>query len=221
MTMCWTSVRVPHRPATLKADGTRYALRVDGGQAMHAFTDTARGGFGATLLASLTATYVNPVKFRRFAKNVLGQRYEQEKRHLHSELGATLKALVSVGQSNPLRHLYPTREGYGRTDALGRIANTVFGDHLVAENYAVGAAPVSYPYVWNIWKFDWVQYNGSVSQPLARNIGEALGVGAIIDLVDGHGESYARRRAFNSSVRIPALVDIEQTLQTLRPQVAF
>ncbi len=72
----------------------------------------------------------------------------------------------------------PTEEGYGRTDALARIANTVFARHLDAANYAVGNAPVNYPPVWNIWKFDWVQYNASVSQPMARNIGESMGTGA-------------------------------------------
>src|SRR5207344_2987195 len=85
------------------------------------------------------------------------------------------------------RGLVPTEEGYGRTDALARIANTVFGDNLDAVNYAVGNAPVSFPPVWNIWKFDWVQYNASVSQPMARNIGEAMGVGASYRLVDDYG----------------------------------
>ena len=83
--------------------------------------------------------------------------------------------------------LVPTEEGYGRTDALARIANTVFGDHIEPSNYAVGNAPVNYPPVWNIWKFDWVQYNASVSQPMARNIGESMGIGAKYALVDRYG----------------------------------
>ncbi len=83
----------------------------------------------------------------------------------------------SAAQAVPRVH-----EGFGRTDALGRIGNTAFGDHLIAANSQAGDAPVSYPYLWNIWKFDWVQYTGSVAQPLARNIGEALGAGAIAPL---------------------------------------
>ncbi|MEL7312843.1 MAG: di-heme-cytochrome C peroxidase [Pseudomonadota bacterium] len=198
-------------------DGKRYAIRIDGGQAMHAFTDVSRGSFGTTLLASLTATYANPLKFDRFARKVLGERYPDSKSTLHAELGATLKALAEIGQDNPFRHLYPTQEGFGRTDALGRIANTVFGDHLVPSNYHVGSAPVSYPYVWNIWKFDWVQYNGSVAQPLARNIGEAMGVGAVVDLIDEYGAPIPREQRYSSSVRIPELVEIEHTLQRLQP----
>ena len=38
----------------------------------------------------------------------------------------------------------PTEEGYGRTDALARISNTVFGDHLGAQNYQVANAPVTF-----------------------------------------------------------------------------
>ena len=72
-----------------------------------------------------------------------------------------------------------------------------------AANYQVGDAPVSYPYVWNIWKFDWVQYNGSVAQPLARNVGEALGVGAITPLIAATARAAAgRTSAIRSSVDI-------------------
>lgn len=198
-------------------DGERVAIRIDGGQAMHAFADMGRGNFAPTLLASMIATYTNPLKFKRFARKVLGDGFKHGKDNLHRELGNTIRAFAAMGQNSPLRHLYPTQEGFGRTDALGRIANTVFGDHLVPGNYHTGGAPVSYPYVWNIWKFDWVQYNGSVSQPLARNIGEALGVGASINLIDANGQAIPTQERFSSSVNVPNLINIENTLQALTP----
>ena len=40
----------------------------------------------------------------------------------------------------------------------------------------VANAPVSYPHLWGTPNFDWVQWNGSIQQPIARNIAEALGV---------------------------------------------
>ena len=83
----------------------------------------------------------------------------------------------------------------------------------IAANYQQGDAPVSYPYVWNIWKFDWVQYNGSVSQPLARNVGEALGVGAIAPLRSDMNEPLPHAERFRSSVDIPGLMRIEHALQ--------
>ena len=198
-------------------DGKTTAIRIDGGQAMHAFTDMSRGSFAPELLAALLNTVYSPWKFDRFAKNVLGLGYPRAKPQLKTALKATISAMLASGQNNPLRKLYPVHEGYGRTDALGRIGNTAFGDHLVPSNYQDGDAPVSYPYVWNIWKFDWVQYNGSVSQPLARNVGEALGVGAIAPLRSSMLEPLPPSERFRSSVDIGGLQRIEHALQKLRP----
>ncbi len=44
-------------------DGKTTAIRIDGGQAMHAFTDMSRGSFAPVLLASLIDTAVKPWKF--------------------------------------------------------------------------------------------------------------------------------------------------------------
>jgi mono/diheme cytochrome c family protein len=114
-------------------------------------------------------------------------------------------------------HLVPTEEGYGRTDALARIANTVFGDHIQADNYAVGNAPVNYPPVWNIWKFDWVQYNASVSQPMARNIGETMGTGAKYALLDRYGRPLPPEARYRSTALLDNLHTIELTLRKLEP----
>jgi mono/diheme cytochrome c family protein len=198
-------------------DGRTTSIRIDGGQAMHALTDMTRGNFAPELLAALLNTAASPWKFDRFAHKVLGSEYPEAKPELKDALWATVRGMLSAGQNNPLRELYPVREGFGRTDALGRIGNTVFGDHLGEYNYQPGDAPVSYPYLWNIWKFDWVQYNGSVSQPLARNIGEALGVGAVTPWLSHTGRALPPSERFRSSVRIADLHRIEHILQILTP----
>ena len=198
-------------------DSKTRALRIDGGPAMHAFTDMKRGNFAPELLASLIDTSTIPWKFNRFAKKVLGDRYPADKSKLRSAMRSTIRAMLGAGQNNPFRGLYPVKEGFGRTDALGRIGNTAFGDHLTRANYQDGDAPVSYPYLWNIWKFDWVQYNGSVSQPLARNVGEALGVGAVTPLISAVRGPIPASERYRSSVDIPGLLRIEHTLQQLRP----
>ncbi len=56
-------------------DGKTRAMRIDGGPAMHAFTDMTRGNFAPELLASLIDTANIPWKFDRFAKKVLGAGY--------------------------------------------------------------------------------------------------------------------------------------------------
>jgi len=197
-------------------DKRTIAMRIDGGPAMHAFTDMQRGNFAPVLLGSLIDTSIKPWKFNRFAKRVLGRQYPEGKGRLWTSMVRTVFAMLGTGQNFPWKNLYPLQEGFGRTDALGRIGNTAFGDHLSSSNYQKGVAPVSYPYLWNIWKFDWVQYNGSVSQPLARNVGEALGVGAIAPLIRD-GEPLPPGERFRSSVDFAGLQRIEHALQLLRP----
>ncbi|MFD2167803.1 di-heme-cytochrome C peroxidase [Thalassotalea euphylliae] len=199
-------------------DGTRYAIRIDGGQAMHAFTTMKVGHFVPTLVASMASTYLNPFKFNRFARKVLGDEATSEaKSALKESFGNVLWAFVKQGYNDSSKHLYPVEEGFGRTDALARIGNTVFGDNLADENYHLATGPVSYPPVWNIWKFDWVQYGASVKQPMARNMGEALGVGAHIAFVDNYGRPLPIDQRFNSSVLAENIHDIETTLQDLTP----
>jgi hypothetical protein len=198
--------------------GKRTALRVDGGPAAHAFTTTKLGHFVPTLTASLASTYLNPVKFRRFGKRVLGEgAWARGKWRLHADVGDVLGALLKQGWNDSSKHLYPVEEGFGRTDALARIGNTVFADELDGANDSIGDAPVSYPYVWNIWKFDWVQYNASVSQPMARNMGESFGVGARLHLLDRYGRPLPHEERFRTSVLVENLHRIETTLQRLEP----
>jgi hypothetical protein len=195
--------------------GRTTAIRIDGGQALHAFTDASFGHFLPTMIIALTSTATNPAKFDRFARRVLGDGYPHGRAKLHAELRAVVASFGSLAVNE--RKLYPTEEGYGRTDALARIANTVFGEHLDLANLDVGNAPVSYPPVWNIWKFDWVQYNASVSQPMARNIGEALGVGARYSLVNRYGGPLPADQRFRSSALLENLHTIERTLHELKP----
>ncbi|MCW9000736.1 MAG: hypothetical protein OQK04_18640, partial [Kangiellaceae bacterium] len=60
-------------------DNKKYAIRIDGGQAMHAFTDPQRGNFAPVLLASMMYTRLNPWKFDEFAEGVLKQSYPNGK----------------------------------------------------------------------------------------------------------------------------------------------
>jgi hypothetical protein len=160
-------------------------IRIDGGQAFHAFGSMEPEMFAPQLVLSLLATYVGPIAFDDFAKRTLGTEYPARKAELREEMGEVVAKFVLEGWNG--RNFYPTVDGFGRIDALGHIANAVFADELNPENYRVADAPVNYPHVWDIWKFDWVQWNGSVAQPMGRNVGEALGVKAPVDLVSDRG----------------------------------
>ncbi|TBN38530.1 di-heme-cytochrome C peroxidase [Pseudomonas sp. BGI-2] len=197
------------------------AVRIDGGSAQHVLPSsvpTLRGGsFGQALVASLISTYYNPWKFERFARNVLGEDYDARRQQLREDFKTSLNIFVKVAWNDTHRGLYPTEEGPGRTDAFGRIANASFGDAISADNYRVANAPVDYPQLWDMWTFDWVQWNGSAQQPMARNIGEALGVGATLNFFDANGQPLKGDERYPSSVRLRDLHKIEQTLQRLKP----
>ncbi|HEX4065667.1 MAG TPA: di-heme-cytochrome C peroxidase [Acidobacteriaceae bacterium] len=201
-------------------NGTTTAVRIDGGEAMTAFTDEKPGSFQVDLLLSMTDTLLNVPKFNRFAAAVLGQDDSAgNKAKLWFTMAGVMGQLgrTGLGSSNPGH--YPLQEGYGRTDALARIGNVVFGDHITPKNYTKGDGPVSYPYLWDIWKFNWVQYNASVSQPLARNTGESLGVGANFTLRDQYGRPTPENEQYDTSTDFPNLERIEDTLQELQPPV--
>lgn len=196
------------------------AVRIDGGTAQHVLPSsvpTLRGGsFGQALVASLASTYYNPWKFERFARNVLGADYEARHEQLRKDFKVSLDTFLKVAWNDTHRGLYPTEEGPGRADAFGRIANATFGDAISPANYRVANAPVDYPQLWDMWTFDWVQWNGSAQQPMARNIGEALGVGATLNFFDADGQPLQGKERYASSVRVRDLYKIEETLQKLQ-----
>ena len=197
------------------------AVRIDGGAALHSLASTVPtlkgGGFGQALGMSMAFTYYNPIKFERFARTVLGEHDDAARRQLRADFKAVLDRLLGTAYNDWHRGLYPTEEGFGRTDAFGRIANGVFGDAIDPSNYRVANAPVSYPQLWDIWKFDWVQWNGSAMLPMARNIGEALGVGATLHLFGENGGQLPENERYPSSVRLHDLYTLEETLKHLKP----
>ncbi len=202
---------------TVAKNGKSYGLRIDGGPAMHSFTAMNIGDFAPELLASLTATYINPFKFVRFARPVLGPAYPQGRWELHGDLRHVIGELVQQAFNDKSRHLYPTEEGPGRLDALGRIGNTVFGEELSSVNYKLSNAPVRYPPLWDIWKFNYVQYNASVRQPMTRNSSESLGVGARAELLNQYGAPIPRDQQFDTSVMMDNLSQLEMALWSLEP----
>ncbi len=201
------------------------AVRIDGGQAMHAITDMKPGQFQAELMLAMLATYWSPWKFERFARNVIEPRltggtgahfdFEAAKRKLRREFKASIDTLLANAWTDLKYGNYPVFEGYGRTDATQRIANTVFGRHISPHNYRPATAPVSYPHLWDIAKFNWVQWEGYASQPMARNINESLGVGARLDLFDEFGAPLPLEKRYDTSIRPDRLHEIERTLAKL------
>jgi len=175
---------------------------VDGGPSQANVT-----GMGEALGLAVVETLKAPRTFDRFARRVLKDRYDEAS---VAELRGQLRyAVQQIGTFKDLTDDHKPAnvpEGYGRLDALNRIGNQVFS--IAArrpQNFAATNAPVSYPAIWSTSWFDWVQYDGSIMQPMVRNAGEALGVAAGVNL--GSGPS-----AFSSTVNMDSLRAIESLL---------
>lgn len=162
-------------------DGTIRSALIDGGSAM---INVAL--FQDAVSRALVYTQLMPMRFRRFARNVFGTDLPESDADL-KKLKHDLDQIIAFGlisRNYAKEHkLNIVEGGFSRTDALGLIGNRVFGV-LQDENQVVTNAPVNFPHLWDTPWFDWVQYNASIRTPMARNIGEALGVGAPVNLND-------------------------------------
>ena len=72
-------------------------------------------------------------------------------------------------------------------DALSSVSDNIFAIALgVPSNARAGTAPVNAPYLWDMWLFDFVQYNASSSgrSPMNRDIGQVIGQSGILQLLD-------------------------------------
>ncbi len=88
-----------------------------------------------------------------------------------------LRALVSLHTGGQ----QATRPGPGRIDAFGNVRRLVFTN---APKIPVNA-PVSFPHLWGIRQVEWFHWDGNTNSFMERNIGQAMGLGAIADLETG------------------------------------
>jgi hypothetical protein len=156
-------------------------IRLEGGPA-HLDIET----FGDELGAALAATATSQLKFTRFAARVLASGASTTPDELKTSFinfvqnQAPRNSLFEAAQAAASEE--PTRSGLGRLDAVHRGGNLLLSAPLgEPKNYVPTTAPVRFPALWDTPYFDWVLYNASIRQPLARNVIEALGVGAPID----------------------------------------
>ncbi|MDV7340623.1 cytochrome c [Terasakiella sp. A23] len=159
-------------------------IRIDGGPAVTDLTT-----FGLALVETLSETYIDPLRHTRFRENVIKRILEDDPTTTKIEQEAIFKAtykkimegIIKQGEQTIKTASKSVTEGYTRLDALNRIGNTVFGAYN-DKNIAPTDAPVNYPHIWSTSWFDWVQYDASIMAPMIRNAGEALGVGAPVEL---------------------------------------
>ncbi len=192
------------------------AYRVDGAPTLANFPQ-----FIVELSDALVATALDldSDKFRRFAAEVaptqlkLAEAGDQDKKKEIEALKVLLTAFASEFSGRAAMYA-AMPAGPGRLDALTQIVNSMAVIDLDRpDNLRLPSAPVSYPHLWLAPKLDFVQWSPIVSNPLARNIGEVMGV-------FGHTMlSGAPEHLFTSTVKSDELFLMESWLDELKPPV--
>ncbi|VIO67105.1 di-heme-cytochrome C peroxidase [Bradyrhizobium ivorense] len=179
------------------------AIVIDGGPA-----NTNLFEFQKSVGLSLLLTRFWPGRFARFAEEILGKDASLDERMaLRGQLDLVLKQYANINTLETKVAANSVEEGYARLDALNRIGNQVFSINLNnPNNYASHSAPVHFPRIWNAPWFSWVQYDGSIMQPMVRNAGEALGVSAELNLLD------EAKGLYKSSARVEVLYEMERMI---------
>jgi hypothetical protein len=186
-------------------------ILIDGGPALTNL-DKFQNGVGLALYY----TRFIPFRFGRFADRVLGPGASPAaKSDLKAQLIQVLAEDDKILKMEEKVKARTIEEGFARLDALSRIGNFVFSVDLDNNpaNFVAYSAPVHFPRIWNSSWFEWVQYNGSIEDPMTRNAGEALGVRAAVNLTGKNGP------LFSSSVRVDMLDQMEKLLAGKPPNV--
>lgn len=176
--------------------------------------------------AAMAVTFSDPAKWSRFQTAVLeGKDTDENREMLRTEFRKLLDWQIKTDAMNET----PIRYGFGRLDAVGHIFNKVLmfnGAEATQGNPA--NAPVSYPFLWDIWRQEQVQWNGVASNSrfefpgdafeygaLGRNTGEVLGVfgEVIITPKTAPGSILS---GYESSVQTENLAALELILQDLQ-----
>lgn len=182
-----------------------HEIRVDGGPSMADLQTFLR-----KMRDSIKATLNEEAKFDRFAKKVKSP----EKSVLRQELEKFNITFSDLVQRNELKLTKPDKKrdyGFARLDAFGAIVNKVAATLTPdnPENLGVSDAPVSYPFIWDAPKLEWVQWNGSANNPIGRNAGEVVGVYGQIN------KDFNAKPPINSSARLNELFLLEEWLKDL------
>ncbi|MCE9575490.1 MAG: hypothetical protein K8W52_20220 [Deltaproteobacteria bacterium] len=121
-------------------------------------------------------------------------------------LKARIAFLRAVAGRNKELSVPDTAPLYGRVDAFGFARNFLFG---ATYGYQPNTAPISYPHLWGMKRAAWLHWNANTNSVMSRNIGQALGVGAVVNL--GAHDTYV------SSVMVENLHKLEGYAASLAP----
>jgi mono/diheme cytochrome c family protein len=160
--------------------------------------------------AAMQATLKDPAKFDRLASRLNANSADAK-----AQLRARFEAQASKAHEYSTRSAAtPSPWGPARLDALTMITNRLTANLTgIPENTSTPTAPVKPPFLWNAPQGLWTQWAAIVQDPIARNLGETMGVYMDINL----RASSPAEGLFASNAAIPALQRVENDLGRLAP----
>lgn len=181
-------------------------IRIDGDVATHFDIQT----FYHAADVAMQATLRDSAKFDRLAASI-GASSEQAKNELRERLE---KNATDIHYYTNRIMVPPHDWGPGRMDALNLIANRIATIQAkIPENWFPPLAPVKPPFLWNAPQGSWTQWSGLAQDPIARNLGETMGVYMPMDLTS----KTPAEGLFSSNAHILNLGKIEDLLTRLAP----
>lgn len=212
------------------------SMTLDGGPSLVDFQS-----FVSDFDAALAKTQSDPAKWRRFADAVLRGKTDPNPndatRSNEAQLKAAFASLLQWEQQNAHLNQTDTAYGYGRLDAVGHIFNkvaqlAVYQQTGVRPTPNPPDAPVSYPFLWDIYRQSQLQWDGIVQvlgadgkpkriklgngffdySALGRNVGEVIGVFGDVSIKPSPSMT-----GYNSSIHADALDQLENVLRRLQP----
>ena len=156
--------------------------------------------------ASTTLRGLPKERKRRLARNLLGKIKEQT--HLLEARIKALEIVQAVGKIQPL-----TVPGPGRVDAFMTALNLMDPEIMDCSKAKLPMdSPVAFPHLWGVTTLKWLHWDNNTNATLQRNMGQAIGVGAVT--VEHHGRVPT---ALRSTLIVPALLELERSLETIQP----
>jgi hypothetical protein len=189
------------------------SVRIDGGS-----TTIDPAAFAIELQRAVIQTGDDQARLKRFIQKAVALGYPENGIGAHFD--AVYQRAKRAQMSPPVQN--SELRGPGRMDALSSISDNIFATALgVPSNAKLGTAPVNAPYLWDMWLFDFVQYNASSSgrSAMNRDIGQVIGQNGILQLLDPDkaAELLPEPRRWKTTIRPIGLYQIRQALDALKP----
>jgi cytochrome c peroxidase len=159
---------------------------------------------------ALRATLADPAKFDRLASR-LGASSPDAKDQLRKRVESDSERAHDYSATSAISRF---RWGPGRLDALAEIFNRALATLSgIPQNSTIAVAPTKPPFLWNSPHGLWTEWRGTVQDPIKRNVQEAIGVYAAVDL----SSKSPADGLFQSAISIPTLKRVEDQLERVAP----